>query len=522
MPENMPPIFQSKDIAQSYSEAGRYLVTSKCVGHHAPYDASKRGGTRRLFGIPHPIFIHDQAFFIEKHWESINNILRESTGSHSKPEFSSSGSRSIHITPHSELPKIRLSAFSRFRYCVVTDVSRFYPSVYTHSIPWAINGYEASKADRGANSSDVYGNRLDYILRQSQGQQTLGMAVGPDTSRVIGEIILSAVDKLFLSLSPGSKYVRHVDDYWIGGRSFEECEDKLAKLRTALRYYNVDINESKTRIIEFNRILADPGMLDVERAMKKALVGNSSSSDLVATFGQIIEISLNNNDDGIIKHAIRLIDRLKSWTENWDVLEHFLAHCAIQFPHSFDYVARVIAWRFRRGDNLDRRLWRDVIRSVSYQSASLSRDSEVAWSLWLAKELEVKITKKISDLIVKNNSPVILGLLLHMSRHDLVSDKEISDKLLGRLEGSHSRNEFWPLALELRHLDLMDAWEINEVGSAQSKIFEEQRSLLRWDARPSVFDMNEDDEPAYAIEDFAFDYEADDIGFWEDEDDEDF
>ena len=47
---------------------------------------------------------------------------------------------------------------------------------------------------------------------------------------------MSAVDKRFIELSGTNSptYVRHVDDYWIGGRVQDECERHLTNLRLAL------------------------------------------------------------------------------------------------------------------------------------------------------------------------------------------------------------------------------------------------------------------------------------------------
>ena len=61
--------------------------------------------------------------------------------------------RHVRITPHSHLPKERLKAFSRFKYVLVADVSRFYELVDTHTLPWAINGKDAAKADNDWKST---------------------------------------------------------------------------------------------------------------------------------------------------------------------------------------------------------------------------------------------------------------------------------------------------------------------------------------------------------------------------------
>ena len=251
-PENLPPVYTAQNIWPAFGPSGTaYTVTTKTLGEPCVYNASKRGGQRRLFGIPHPAFIKDQGLFFEKHWTDIDALFQAACGSLSRPTVDPVGPRHVRITSHQELPRLRLASLSRFRFCLITDVARFYPSVYTHTLPWAINGKSASKTDRHSNSAAVFGNRLDFIIRQAQLGQTIGIPVGPDTSKLVAEIIMSAVDKRFLELSrkPVPDYVRHVDDYWIGGNTHEECEKHLQRLRLALKEYQLDINELKTRII---------------------------------------------------------------------------------------------------------------------------------------------------------------------------------------------------------------------------------------------------------------------------------
>ena len=56
------------------------------------------------------------------------------------------------------------------RYLLQTDIDNFYPSIYTHVIPWALHTKSAAKQRR--HNYNLAGNVLDYIVRNSQDQQT--------------------------------------------------------------------------------------------------------------------------------------------------------------------------------------------------------------------------------------------------------------------------------------------------------------------------------------------------------------
>lgn len=515
LPENMPPVYTTRRLWKGFDSLGTaYGIRKDSTGDPVVYSVSKRGSQRRIFKIPHPAFVRDQAIFFEKHWDELSALILRSTGSASVPTFHKIGPRHTRITPHSELPSIRLKTLSRFRYCLVTDVSRFFPSVYTHSIPWAINGKSSAKRDTKHTSPAVYGNRLDFIIRQSQSRQTIGIAVGPDTSKIIAEILMSSVDEDFSKRSGRLPpvFVRHVDDYWIGGNTMEECDRHLQNLRISLRAYELDINESKTKIISTKYIFGDDWPFDIEKELLSKFAFGINN-DPLPVLSRIVEHATTSDDDGIIRHVIRILDENHIWLRNWDVLEHFLAQCAIQFPHSFDYVARVIAWRKRRGLPIDDRLWVEVAETTILSHSSVGRDSETAWALWLLKEINIRLSKKLSDLIISNSSPLVLAFLAHFVPNKMATDRKLNVKLSEIVSDNPFSGSFWPLSLELVHLNHgKKEWSGSEPSPSLSMLHEQKLSIIDWSAPPKVFDDMEtpdggpDIGPDSALEDYGDDY----------------
>jgi hypothetical protein len=66
-----------------------------------------------------------------------------------------------------------------------------------------------------------YGNLLDLRVRNAQDGQTIGLPVGPDTSRLLAEIVGTAVDKAVQTALRGKRNwsakqrggMRFVDDF---------------------------------------------------------------------------------------------------------------------------------------------------------------------------------------------------------------------------------------------------------------------------------------------------------------------
>lgn len=533
LPENLPPVFTSRMLVDVFdpSESGRYRVTQSRRGKLAGFNASKRGQQRRLFAVPHPLFQHDAALFFERNWDSLSKVYDGSNGSASKPQFPVGGLRAVEIMSQGKLPTLRLQKLASKRFCLITDVSRCFPSIYTHAIPWALDGREAAKSDRRENSSTVRGNRLDFIVRQSQDGQTAGIPVGPDSSRLISELILSKIDADHLQSGRKQvQYVRHVDDYWIGGDTYDECESILSRLRIGLGEYQLDINESKTRIVTLSQAIGETWPSELKREIKQSFergfLKRPRADDITALMAQIIDLAVNSHDDGIIKYAIRQIDRAQAWSTRWDVLEPFLAHAAIQFPHCFDYVARVIAWRARIGSDFDIALWTEVSASVAGRAAALGHDSELIWVLWLMKELNLKVSGAQLDRFKLASGPLVLAMLAHMTVKGLTQKSKLIDELEERAAGDDQfTGELWPLTLELHHLGHHKRLDAHRKagGDIVAAWHAAKASIIEWDRAPRVFDHEEgegdpeDWEPNFAIEDFASAYDGED----EDEDEDD-
>lgn len=528
LPDNLPAFVTSREISTSaFAQGSAYQVTAEVKGSHSPFNASKRGFQRRSFGLSHPVFVKDAAAFFEKNWKQVKTHLTAPSGSVSVPDFTGTQARALSITPHSQLPTIRLKRLAKYKFCVVTDVSRCFPSIYTHSIPWALNGKTQAKLDFKPHSAAVWGNRLDYIMRQSQDGQTMGIPVGPDHSRVVAEIILKAVDRDFQGATGIADFLRHVDDYWIGCNSFEACEAALHSLRLCLNEYSLDINEQKTRIVPTSAVVAEVWPYDLEAQLEAALELTPVSryeGRIVSLLGNIIEHSTKSSDDGIIKFFLRKLDNWRKWDTHWTLLEPFLVHIAVQFPHCLDYVAQIVAWRIRTGREIDTGLWSDMAHVILATGARAGRDSEALWALWLCKELSLAVSADHFKAVVENNGPLVVAALPHMAAHGLVQQHPDLTELWDLVDGKPLSGVSWPLVLELNHLAIAAPATIDLQGpSALKGIFDEGCSMFVWDRHPSAF-LDADDEielePENALGDYGAGYEDDESDVEEEGDDE--
>lgn len=132
------------------------------------------------------------------------------------------------------------------------DISGCFYHIYTHSVAWAIKGKEFAKEHSGKNIQ-TFEKDFDSLMQHVNYNETNGIVVGPEMSRIFAEVILQRVDIDVLErlkaqgLTLGKDYEvrRYVDDSYV----YANSKDILDKIRQTfadeLSKYKLDINMNK-------------------------------------------------------------------------------------------------------------------------------------------------------------------------------------------------------------------------------------------------------------------------------------
>src|SRR5699024_6960204 len=111
------------------------------------FSTPKVGLSRRLMGIPNPIHQIELSSVIIDNWENIQEIYRKSEISSSSPIEDESGERALTSRKSiGEFKDLCLEESFDKKFELKTDISKYYPNIYTHSIPWAIHTKKVAKA----------------------------------------------------------------------------------------------------------------------------------------------------------------------------------------------------------------------------------------------------------------------------------------------------------------------------------------------------------------------------------------
>jgi hypothetical protein len=260
--EKIPPCFTSIGLAEFVScSMGKLLDETdekklkKALADRAHdfmrYESLRDSNIPRHMGVPHPEAYSVQALAIAKHWQVIATHCNNPQPVFSRIYVRHIGNGRIFEMNYKGNERFRLEEdeqkwMSGAQYVVEADIATCFPSIYTHSIPWALDGKPASKKSRSLIK--LPGNLLDKCTQNTRDQQTNGLLIGPHASNIISEIILTQIDS-DLQAKGHHRIKRHVDDYRFYAASFEDAEKFIKNLGLALRAYEMSLNEKKTKIV---------------------------------------------------------------------------------------------------------------------------------------------------------------------------------------------------------------------------------------------------------------------------------
>lgn len=185
--------------------------------------------------------------------------------------------------------------------------------MYTHTLPWAVIGKERTK-DNLPTSKGTYAGKFDALMQKMNRNETNGIIIGSEFSRIFAEIILQSVDVCVekrlrnKGIEHRADYhlYRYVDDYFLFYERPEVATAVLESLGPELREVKLNLNTAKT--VHYER----PIITEITIAKNKitTILDNDLSFDLAdappdaeGRIGKAGSISIS---------ATRTITRLKS------------------------------------------------------------------------------------------------------------------------------------------------------------------------------------------------------------------
>jgi hypothetical protein len=324
--------------------------------------------TERNFGIIHPKIYHDIVWNLNRAWDTIvDHIFDKKINifSYSFPIPITNKAEGIlgnlragrMIYEFVEMAEKDLVAEAHdYNFILRTDIKNFYPSIYTHSIAWAIHTKAIiRKKGNKSDFNNFVGLKLDRLLQCANDGCTNGIAIGSAISDLIAEVILAAVDKdCSIELKKRRlKFlgVRFKDDYRILCNSKEDGNRIIKVLQAKMKEYNLSLNEKKSEIHELPEGLFREWPAEYRKCSLK-YSSKIKYTRLADTFLSTLKIDMQYPDTGVIdkflselttkKYKLKLKLNEKYSQKAFNLLLLLKGRRAKSFPHILGIIQKII------------------------------------------------------------------------------------------------------------------------------------------------------------------------------------
>jgi len=424
-PAELPPTITTKFFSKycqneyaSLSSRGDNLL--KLSTKYDTFTAPRQDLGRRSLALVHPLGQIALCLVITKNKKKIIDLLNGSSNSVYSIEQSPTENKAFKGLDFGLWRERRNQMLTTFPYVMKADISRFFYTVYTHSIPWAVLGKAKAKDWHFHHKSKLnnhWSSKFDRALQACQDRETFGIPVGPDTSRLIAEILLSGLAKhtKFGTDFSSVVQVRLIDDFLMGFETEAQAHTSLNTLRTSLWTYSLQLNEAKSSVIPTRLIYDDPWKVELAGKFISSATEYSEKRDISSFVDLSLRLCADTKSAAPADWCCKRLCKLPHHPDNFGVILSALLRLARDFPTTISYVCSYI---INHQGICREAKWSSMIsaglkRLVKIHSHH-NNDLEIAWCLLASSVLKVTWSK--SDFQFSSSLPnsivfSVIGLL---------------------------------------------------------------------------------------------------------------
>jgi hypothetical protein len=408
--------------------------------------ARSRSRFRRILGIPNPLHYLPLCETIVGNWASIAALLARSPICKSTPTRHPQKSRAI--SPKFDRGELHgFQAFARVgcRVSLTADIADFYPSLYTHSIPWACHSKAVAKVNR---TMALFGNKLDKVTRDAQDGQTMGIPIGPDTSFIIAEVVLAACDHVLSQKVSNLTGLRWLDEWELLTRDRGEAEDILATLQQILLEYELRLNPRKTSLSDLP-VQFDPDWLGELRAFRFRASAVGQANDLTRYFDLMTDHLAQNPDQHIVKYGLGRIRTLPPHPSNRALFQALIFQAATFEPSAIkEAIQAIYHSETNHGLTIDHPLLALTINRIAAICARVGHHYELSWCLWAAINWGLNIDVRVAGEISAIDNSIVAILALDANQLGLFGGQLNPTIWQARMDQRELHEQEWLLAYE--------------------------------------------------------------------------
>ena len=375
--EKLPPVFTAvpffdycKTLSSSFEAGWDDYITFRVM---------RNNSIPRLMGIPNPFKYQRLCAELKDDWDKIREHFHKQTDTqayrisriHIRKEYGKKRIFEMNYknwrvdgNPESNL-LIHDKGTSRF--LVKADISTCFPSIYSHSIPWALAGKTESK--RTLHDDTWYG-RIDKACQEMRNGETHGLLIGPHASNLLSEIILTVVDRKLYE--KGYRYARNIDDYDCYVSTHDEAQRFLRDLEETLRDFDLPLNHKKTKIIELPIGIEKSWKHQLSDLPREGALGMVEYPQVNVFIDTALELASETGDIAIINYAIKKLKGMNLSDNGKKLAAKRFTHMAVLYPYLLhlleDFVFIPYGVETKNIKTLSNMIYRDATHVNDYES----------------------------------------------------------------------------------------------------------------------------------------------------------
>jgi len=418
------------------------------------FHLTRNNNAPRIIDIPHPISYYRLCKQIKDNWTNIISRIGEvedyTERSMVTPKPNNLNKRLVSMLSYNmrnDEKFLILDKSFKAKYFVHADVANCYPSIYSHSVPWALVGHQEAKDNMNVKSK--WYNKLDFAIRSMQRNETVGIAIGPDTSLLICELILSRVDK---NLSK-YKYLRFIDDFKCFCSSKDEAEEFIRVLSKELEKYHLKLNTKKTQISELPKGLDQDWVRELKSYSNRFLNLKKLTKRNINNVSEFIDLALSlsksHPGDSPIRYAVKILSK-KELMDN-DIFAFtlmYLSRICFIYPYFIDVFDELLTKNKPTG--LIKKLVSKEINSLVQEHLKYSRSDVALWGIYLSLKYKFRIRgfEKYSNNLIENRDCLPVLLCYYYSKKYKLDTKKYIE-LIQTLIKEKNEEEWWIYVYQL-------------------------------------------------------------------------
>jgi hypothetical protein len=410
-PRELPPPFTTEKFADAYEADSPAFTLGKDWTEPTRHNLARARGFRRPLAIPNARSFLKLAQVVEQLWSDIDTHCKAQELSVSRPVVRTNGQRAVEPrTRFGQRPRLRPKLWRGKRYLLNSDVTQLYPSLYTHALPWVLHG----KAFAKANINKTPAEALDRALREASNGQTIGIPIGPDTSFVVAEVVLTAVDDILTDQFPSFSGIRYLDDYEAAFQSRSEAEEALGHLEAALSEFELSINPFKTEIVELPQPFDATWSHEINAFPIRRDTAARTLHDVIALFSRAAELARRH--PGPLKYALQKTRDIQVNAATWGPFQSLVWFAVSSEPTTMPAALDVLTSKAEEmGYEVDKSGAAEVLEPLVATNAPLRNGNEVAWAVWAAIVLGLELSSEAANAVSKMEDDIVALLALHAS-----------------------------------------------------------------------------------------------------------